>query len=227
MSHGGLGHAASASHGEGHAPGGRLEQIAHHIGLVLTMGYVLLSCIGVVFETLLLRSFHTDFLTYAEPEDFLMAGLRHPVVLGFVVISGAMPAFGVGIMLLGQRFSERFAQWRAQASPLRRMVRIVGPTLLATSYFFFCTQLYSEFEAKAIRAGEEPRVRLEFQQFGAAANTASPEGNIVATTGHYLFFYAAATRQMQVIPVAAIRQIVTPERLTPAKSQPDKSKPAE
>ncbi len=220
MSHGGLGHTASASHGDTSTPLGMLERAAHHLGLVLTIGYVLLSFVGVVFETLLLRSFHTDFLTYAEPEDFLMAGLRHPVVLGFIVLSAAIPALGLGLMMLGQHFSERFTAWRAAASPARRRLRLIAPPLGALYYFFFCTQLYSTHEAKLIRAGEEPRVRLEFQQFGAASGTPSPEGYLVATTGHYLFFYEAVTRQMQVIPVGAVRQIVTPERTSPPKPGP-------
>ena len=220
MSHGGLGHTASSPQGDSSTPLGILERAAHHLGLVLTMGYVLLSCVGVVFETLLLRSFHIDFLTYAEPEDFLMAGLRHPVVLGFVVLSVAIPAMGLGIMLLGQRFSARFTAWRAAASPARKMLRMVAPPLGAIYYFFFCTQLYSAHEAKLIRAGEEPRVRLEFQQFGGASVTPSPEGYLVATTGHYLFFYEAANRQMQVVPVGAVRQILTPDLSKPPQHGP-------
>ena len=190
MSHGLLGSEAGAGHSDTPGYQGLLEQAAHHLGVAATLGYVLLSCVGVVFETLLLRSFHTDFLTYAEPEDFLMAGLRHPIVLLFVALSLLILFAALGAGRLGQRLSSTYARWRSHhgSSTLRQLIRRVAGVVLVGYYFFVFTQGYSGHEAQAIRAGEAPLIRLEFQQCSADPNLLSVEGYVVATTGRYVFF---------------------------------------
>jgi hypothetical protein len=210
MSHGVLGSEASAGHSDTPGYQGLLEQAAHHLGVAATLGYVLLSCVGVVFETLLLRSFRTDFLTYAEPEDFLMAGLRHPIVLLFVALSVLVLFAVLWAGRLGERLSSTYARWRSDASTLRRLLRKAAGVVLVGYYFFLFTLNYARHEAQAIRAGEEPLIRLEFQQHGADPNLLSVEGYVVATTGRYVFFYERGTQKMQVIPIGAVRQLVAP-----------------
>jgi len=147
MSHGGLGHEIGAGHAEVHGGLGLLEQVAHHLGLGLTLGYALLSCVGVVFEVLLLRSFHADFLTYAEPEDFLMAGLRHPVVLAFVVLSVLILAIAMGVVRLGRRLSGLYDRWRSRsdARPGMRFIRPAAAVLVVGYYFFIFTRFYASY----------------------------------------------------------------------------------
>jgi len=223
MSHLGLPHSAGTGHTGEHGQPNLLEQAAHRLGTVLTLCYALLSCVGIVFETLLLREFHTDFLTYAEPEDFLMAGLRHPVVLGFVALSVAIMSgilWGVG---LGTRLSARLAAWRERAGAFRRLLRRVAPFAGGAYYFFLFTMIYANYHAKAIRAGEEPRMRLEFQQYGANPGPLSTEGYVVATTGRYLFFWEPNAQQMQVVPISAVQQLRTTGRQSKAEAPKEAS----
>jgi len=210
MSHGTLGH-ATATASEAAGP---LERIAHHLGMALTLGYVLLSVVGVVFETLLLRAFGTDFLTYAEPEDFLMAGLRHPVVLGFVVLSVCCMGVGLCIVMIARRASKRYDEWKTKGEniPVRKWIRRCGMVGGALYYFYMFTAIYARHEAEGVRRGEETPCRLTFVQGITSAETGPLEGYVVATTGRYLFFYDRAGASMQVIPTAAVRQLQMPAR---------------
>jgi len=222
MSHGGLPHLVGAEESSAHNRKDLLEQVAHKLGLVLPLGYVLLSCVGVVFETLLLRSFQTDFLTYAEPEDFLMAGLRHPVVLVFVLLSVLILFTVLWAVRFGTRFSARYAAWRSHAGRFTamRVVRQVVPIFAVCYYFLVFSQIYARHEAQAIRAGEQPLIRVEFQQYGAVPSVSPTEGYLVATTGRYVFLCEAATQQMRVIPINAVRQLLTPDHRAAKQAEP-------
>lgn len=228
MSHGGLGH--SGGHGSPVGEHGLLEQAAHRLGPVLTLGYALLSIVGITFETLLLREFHVDFLTYAEPEDFLMAGLRHPVVLAFVGASIGMIAAMLWAVRWGTAVSERYAAWRDRSGslPLVNLVRRAAPFAAVIYYFFTFTRIYAGYHADAIRSGEEATMRLEFQHYSATPDSPSTEGVIVATTGRYVFLWDSKAQRMQVIPVSAVRQLLsgaelakTPESKVDAPNAPE------
>lgn len=202
-------HSLGDAHHNSSAESGALEHAAHKIGTALTLGYVLLSIVGVVFETLLLRAFGTSFLTYAEPEDFLMAGLRHPIVLAFVGLSVALLGVVVWFVRVGSRLSKAYAAWRDRTGSFAvvQFLRRVAPYLLVGYYFFHFTQFYASHVAAAIRAGEEPRVRVEFPGDGANGG-AQVEGYVVATTGRYVFLWQPDGRQMHVIPVTSLRRLV-------------------
>jgi len=120
--------------------------------MVLPLGYALLSCIGIAFETLLLREFRTDFLTYAEPGDFLMAGLRHPVVLAFVALSVGIMAATFSVIRFGTSVSKHYAAWRHRAGSFVaiRFVRQVAPFAAVAYYFFAFTQFYAR--KRSVRA---------------------------------------------------------------------------
>ena len=115
-------------------------------------------------KPLLLRSFGTDFLTNAEPEDFLMAGLRDPVVLAFVFLSGLVIAITLGLVFLGRRASTRYSRWKTRTDglPVMRLVCIEAG-------------FYARHEAKLIRAGEDP-AWLTFMQ--SAAEVESLDGTV-------------------------------------------------
>jgi hypothetical protein len=211
MSHGVLPHAVGSGHPSEHAEQNLLEKAGHKLGIVLPLGYALLSAVGIAFETLLLREFHTDFLTYAEPEDFLMAGLRHPVVLAFVALSVGIMAAMYSVVRFGSSVSKRYAAWRDRAGSFVaiRFARQVAPFAAVAYYFFAFTQFYAGHHAKAIRSGEEPLVRLQFLQFGTdSSSPPQTEGYVVATTGRYVFLWAPDTHQMQVIPTSAVRRLL-------------------
>ncbi|HLG95125.1 MAG TPA: hypothetical protein VKX49_02305 [Bryobacteraceae bacterium] len=129
-----------------------IETAGHKLGMVLPLGYALLSCIGIAFETLLLREFRTDFLTYAEPGDFLMAGLRHPVVLAFVALSVGIMAATFSVIRFGTSVSKHYAAWRHRAGSFVaiRFVRQVAPFAAVAYYFFAFTQFYAR--KRSVRA---------------------------------------------------------------------------
>lgn len=210
MIHGVVPHSAEhARHGDAPEPN-LIERAAHKIGPGLTLGYILLSIVGVVFETLLLRAFDTDFLTYAEPEDFLMAGLRHPMLLAFVALSVLIFAALLWFVRVGSRLSNVYAAWRDRTGSFSgvQLLRRVIPYFGVAYYFFVFTQFYAAHVAEEIRRGEEPGVRIEFQFDGANSTTPS-EGYLVATTGRYIFLWEQGVRRMQVIPVTAVRRLVS------------------
>jgi hypothetical protein len=84
--------------------------IGRHLGLGLTIGYVVMSFVGVSYETWLLHWLRTSYLSYAEPEDFLMAGIRHPLVPVFALASAGVLA----LVLLASRGAKKRWAWHAQ-----------------------------------------------------------------------------------------------------------------
>lgn len=215
MSHGVLPHAAGSSHSTTASERGAVEEAAHQVGLWLTLSYVLLSAVGVVFETLLLKNFGADFLTFAEPEDFLMAGLRHPMVLAFVALSIGLLAAMLWFVRTGTRIWNAYAAWRDRTGSFTviKLARRVVPYLAVAYYFFIFTSVYASHVADEIRSGEEGSVRVEFQHEAGDSGLQPVQGSLIATTGRYVFLWEPAARQVQVIPTSAVRRMVNTQSL--------------
>lgn len=58
---------------------GPAEVLVRHPALVLTVGYLMISLLGLSFEWTLFRQFGINFFYFAEVTDFLMGAFREPV----------------------------------------------------------------------------------------------------------------------------------------------------
>ena len=68
--------------------------LREHPGLLVTIGYLTLSLVGMMFSSSLFKRFGVDFFDYAELADFLMAGVREPRSL-LVAAGGFVVAWGI------------------------------------------------------------------------------------------------------------------------------------
>lgn len=64
-----------------------MDFLQQYPGLAATTGYLLLTAIGIIYEVQYYRLFGIPILNFSEPSDFLMSGIRRPVLLLLFVLS--------------------------------------------------------------------------------------------------------------------------------------------
>ena len=64
-----------------------------HPALGLTLGYLLLSLLGLSYQWALFRQFEVNFFNYAEVTDFLMGAFREPITFALSLTALAVALF--------------------------------------------------------------------------------------------------------------------------------------
>lgn len=199
---------------------GWLDGLATQPGLLVTLGYLLVSLIGMIFSWALLRQFGFNVFSFADVTDFLVSALREPMTF---VLAGTAMAFG----LLMDRVAQRERRWLERRQPASRPGRAYlafsrwttgrrgfVPMLFFASYSAAFIWVYADHAADRIRAGEGERVVVT-----RAAGTVL-EGVLIAATSRYLFVYGPASGQAEAIPHEAIGGV------RPSPRAAEKSRPA-
>jgi hypothetical protein len=198
--------------GDGHGSAG--QNFSQHLGLALTAGYVLLSFVGLSYEVWLLHWLRSSYISFAEPEDFLMAGMRHPIVALFTLASGGL-LWG---FLAGSKWLRARWPWYAKVSKRyeteqwNRAGRFVIYPIFVLVYFTLFTELYSASEAIHIRHGHARPVRIAFAT-ASAPSGATLDGVLAASTSEYLFVYSPRDTAMRIIPVKNVAMILSARKV--------------
>lgn len=101
-----------------------------HPGLIVTMGYLLLTAVGITYEYLFYNLFYIPILNLSEPGDFLLAGFQEPVLLLFVILS----------VLALRRLITRDRKWRQRSVRYRSVAE-----KMERRWFFSSWVLYPLF----------------------------------------------------------------------------------
>jgi hypothetical protein len=82
-----------------------------HAGLGVTLGYLVLSLIGLLHNMLVLIRFRVNYIAYAEPADFLLAAVRDRLVV--LVCVAPFPLYSILIRSRErqEKVAPRFAAW--------------------------------------------------------------------------------------------------------------------
>ncbi len=192
--------------------------LREHPGLLVTVGYLVMSLVGMMFNRSLFERFGVDIFDYAEVTDFLMAALREP--LTFVVAAGGIVvAWGIWWWSnVEQRFFARrpprswffrhYARWSRWSAHSSWVLLAIIPL-----YAGLFIEFYAEYRAKEIRAGEGERVRVTQE-----VDAGSRERVLLGTTGKFVFLLDPASEKVEILPFEAVYSI---ETLAPTKEDDD------
>ncbi|HEX6082878.1 MAG TPA: hypothetical protein VF266_00030 [Thermoanaerobaculia bacterium] len=187
--------------------------IREHSGLALTLLYLALIAIGMMYEWWLFRRFRIDILLYAQPADFLLVPFREPLVV--LIAVAPIPIYRAylgGARWLGKQLAKKTKAKEPDprtAAFARKFM--FGMNLLAMSLWSFVfTAEYAEWVWKRIRAGTQRTVMVEMM--GAA----KLQGTVVGTTAQFVFLHEVKTNLTRVIPAENIASIVVEGKKDPA-----------
>lgn len=181
-------------------------------GLLLSVLYLLLSAIGLLYQFLFFRRFKLNVLEFSDAADFLMVVVREPLTV-------AMASLGVFFYWIYMRsslhaagwFFRRWPRWRkdpvklaAAREKARRMVPSAQAMFILT-YAVLFTLLYSTWQARRARAGDFPRVTVQFKADAVAAAQVGPfEATLLGTTSRFVLIYRPETKRAEALPFDAI-----------------------
>lgn len=181
------------------------ELLREHSGLALTVIYVLLIAIGMMYEWWLYRRFNINILYYAQAADFLLVPFREPLVVFISMLPIPLfMAYMGGAGWLGKKLA------RGNAKPLdphvqelyKKFMRFASVLAMALWSFAFTAE-YAETVWERIRAGKRRTVRVEM-----AGTNAVFTGSVVGTTGQFLFLYDRQTNFTRIIPHENVGAVV-------------------
>jgi len=184
--------------------------VEDHPGTWLTVLYLALTSVGLVYTFAYYKRFGVNVLDYADTRDFLLAALREPLAIALALL----PALGIFVIVRAHRallrYSARYRAYyeRRDARNERRYYRHlggraqyfdVGNTALVVSYAALFTLFYGANGARRVKRGEETRVRVAV----VAGDLAAPAGRgpmLVGTTARYVFLYVPEQDSTYVVP---------------------------
>jgi hypothetical protein len=178
-----------------------------HLGLMLTLSYLILTLVGLSYEFWFFKYFRITIVEYVETSDFLLAAIREPLV----IVLAVLPLILVRLYLrLDRRLRARFPRferyqrrWEEKpyyTAPVRQLMW----TFLAVIYAFLFIQIYAEHVTDRIKAGQGREVRVEL------ASGAPPASRtlLLGTTAKFVFLYLPAEKQTQIIPIENVSRLV-------------------
>ncbi|NIN66192.1 MAG: hypothetical protein GTO63_16160 [Anaerolineae bacterium] len=188
-----------------------------HPAIGLTLVYAQVSSMGVMYMWGLFRAFGINIMEFAEPGDFLLSGLKQPVVLTIALVGGA----SAYVLLLLDRAAPR--EWPRQLFPrapgvIRRLLNVLLSHRIVTLlcilgyiFYFWLTPLEvgSFISTDRVRRGVGPRVVVELTNAGDPTTPSKLEGQmfLIGTTSKFAFFYGREHEQTHIIPIANILRI--------------------
>ena len=184
---------------------------AEHTGAWVTVGYVVLSLLGLVHQVMVLARFGINFAEYAQVSDFLLGAIRDP----FVVASSVVP--GVLIYIAYQRFGD-WSYGRDPAKFLesrRKYPRLSNPRAMAAMQLLLGVvwatafqMMYANVVSARIRRGEGTRVAISVSNAGSPARPFPTDSAlIISVTSGYLFAYFPTAYETRVIPTGNVAYI--------------------
>ena len=183
-------------------------------GVAITVGYLVLSLIGIMFSWALFDKFNVPFFQFADVTDFLLAVVREPVT--FLLALGAIPV-AVFLFRLTRHTQAFYAKHRRKSFIFRwlhRIDRTLGPTplgftfALATYAFLFIT-LYAAWKADRIKAGEGERVQVRATREAGpiVGEEITARLTLLGTTTQYVFLFDPEQQATHVVPAENIAAI--------------------
>ncbi len=182
-------------------------------GLLLSVVYLALSAVGLLYQFLFFRRFKLNVLEFSDAADFLMVVVREPLTV-------AMASLGLlfywvymwSSLQAAGWFFRRWPRWRkdpAKVATAREKARKMAPSaqvMFILTYAVLFTMLYSTRQADRAREGAFPRVTVQFKA-DAVAQAAPFEATLLGTTSRFVFLYRAETKRAEALPFDAIAQL--------------------
>ncbi|WP_101925766.1 MULTISPECIES: hypothetical protein [Luteimonas] len=184
--------------------------------LFLSLGYALVSVLGLWSSYWFYRRFGIPILEYLQISDVFFAGLRRPTYLMMLLLSIAGMWLSTWPQRINERDPERAARIRARwwggwvfpASDswmhfwgARSESQLVLGSALLAMYMLF---VINRNDAQAIHEGRGGD-RVEVRLMGQTASL--PEARLLGTSSAFVYLWWPETRRAEVIPVSSVARI--------------------
>jgi hypothetical protein len=195
--------------------------------VVLSLLYLYVTAIGMLYSAVLYGRFGINVFDYSEIADFLLAAFKNPVAF---LSAGLLAAMAIALLSLRRRHAlDKDTQdiVSGETPPIvsgetppydpahaRRRVVIIAIIIVLTGLFSsFVLPYYSAGKkASSIKAGENPSVDVRYRSFkGSAGQVTVPGLGLIGATEKAAFFYDVDHKRTIVIPQAQIVSIEVPE----------------
>lgn len=184
-----------------------VEMLWKHPALALTLGYLLVSLLGLSFEWTLFRRFDVNFFYFAEVTDFLMGAFREPVTF---LLSATALAVGWLAHLFGRWERSLLAGKGEDVGRLVRAYRRYAMSRFsrfAPVFFFFGYSVlfiwvHTGDRAVELREGRGAVVTVR------QADSPRPERlQLLGTSSQFVFLFDAESGETRILPFENIASI--------------------
>lgn len=189
---------------------GLMVLLRENPSLVLTLTYLLLTAVGIVYDFFLFQFFHIQILDYAEAGDFLFAAFKEPILFLFSLGSLAFLGALVSMDESWRAKSEGYAELARKMESSRWYSSEAMYALVIVSYFTAMTMGYAMVTAHRIRTGNYKKVDVQLITDATPPGhdaRKSPPTVLMGTTGKYLFLYSPDAQTTQILPVSSVLRL--------------------
>jgi len=183
-----------------------------HPALGLTLGYLLLSLLGLSFQWTLFRQFDVNFFLFAEVTDFLMGAFREPITF-------ALSLSALAVAWFVSYYNRWEAGWWRRHPPTNAVTRAYqrfttssfnrfAPAIFFVGYSVMFIYIYAGHRADEVHAGLGRQVVIEVAEGQTARPARSAPTLLIGTSSRYVFAYRPLEGITEVIPHENIARIV-------------------
>jgi hypothetical protein len=199
---------------------------SENIGLMLTLGYLFLTALGMFHRALVFLMFRINVFDYAEPSDFLLAALRDPLII--LVCVAPIPLVALyyrGAAWIQRRSKSKWLTGTEKQQAISRRYRRQLYALTAFLWALAASLHYASSVARDLRAGTGRRVHVELVSGAQTLPVDTMPQLLLGTTQKFLFLYDASRQVTSVIPISNIARLRVDRRKTsPTASVPSASR---
>ena len=189
-------------------------------GLVITLAYLAISFLGLLFSWSLFGEFDVNVFNFTEVSDFLLAALREPMT--FVMAGSALLVTWI-LGWLGRlevkhwttkNPTSRFGKFYSRSSKAINRHPIT-PIIIFLLYSYFFISLYGNWKAERIKAGEGQVIRVQLTEpvvansgDGQTGGNVIIKGILLGSTNKYLFLYDPDSKITSAMPEENIVRVL-------------------
>ena len=173
------------------------RMIRDHPSLLLTLVYLLISAIGVIYSYFFYREFGINIIKFVDLSDFLLASIQEPISIAIF--------FGVSLFTLLMYLFDfwvrkkfpGYGRWVVNKAAAKYTDPII-PTLLILGFVTWYVSNYAISNANAIKAGDIDEYTVKFSEMPAQ----TPESSLalIGSTNRFSYFYNLENEQTLVVP---------------------------
>jgi len=181
-----------------------------HIGTVLTLGYLAVTCVGMISSWALYARFGVNVFHFAQIGDFLLAATAWPVASLSVVLALAV----IAALRRVDRFSDRYRWYRLMymdSDSVRRIFRSkTAWAVYSGLYIWLAAGGHADWYERRLRSGNVGHVTVQLQTgtYGGREASIPFDAQLIGATTAYVFLYDRVSGRTTVVPVENLASLV-------------------
>ncbi len=180
------------------------RSLQQHPGMVATFGYLVLTAVGIGYDVLLYRLFGIPILIFSEPNDFLLAGFRQPIILLLFLFS-IVALFRV--IRVDKKLRLKSDSYKRLADMMERKTVYSNWVMYLSTivvYFFSLSSFDAKYTSDNIRRGNGPTVEIQLNSNSGNFGANQEVGCLIGSNSKYVFLYNFKESPGRILPVANI-----------------------